>query len=201
MKQLLKIFNRLYITFNPLILSSPLFFTSIIFLSQTLSISFGQTASTNLEPNIKATLIYNFTKFVYWNDPSSNSKLKQIKIKVIGADPIVELVEYFAKKNSDELELVVKKVKPNKFNVSDCQLLYIGKSEEQRLPEIIKQVEGTNILTVSDMEGFARRGGMIGFVVENNKMKIEINIDTATKAGLKINAKLLEIAKIVKKED
>lgn len=53
------------------------------------------------------------------------------------------------------------------------------------------------ILTVSEISQFVKKGGMIGFVVRNGKVKLQINIDHAKQAGLVISAKLLEIAELV----
>jgi hypothetical protein len=57
------------------------------------------------------------------------------------------------------------------------------------------------VLTVSDISDFARQGGMIGFVIEDGRVKIQINLQAVNNAGLKISAKLLEVAKIISSED
>ena len=53
------------------------------------------------------------------------------------------------------------------------------------------------ILTVGEMDHFAENGGAIGFCTEDNKIRFEVNLDAAGKAGLKISAKLLALAKTV----
>ena len=58
-------------------------------------------------------------------------------------------------------------------------------------------MDGTSVLTVGDEEGFARRGGVINFLFENDRVRFEINVDAATRARLKISAKLLALAKLV----
>ena len=50
------------------------------------------------------------------------------------------------------------------------------------------------LLTVSDIDNFAERGGMIGFTTQENKVKLVINPKAATAAGMRIDAQLLEIA-------
>jgi hypothetical protein len=54
------------------------------------------------------------------------------------------------------------------------------------------------VLTVGDFEGFAGRGGTIGFIRQENRVGFEINEESARKAGLKVNAKLLYLGKSVR---
>jgi hypothetical protein len=53
------------------------------------------------------------------------------------------------------------------------------------------------MLTVGEAAGFAQEGGMIGFCLEEKKVRFEINVGAAEKARLKISAKLLALAKTV----
>lgn len=62
-------------------------------------------------------------------------------------------------------------------------------------------VRNWNALTISDIEGFAERGGVIGFIALENKIHFAINVDAAERMGLKISSQLLRLAKIVKDEE
>ena len=55
-------------------------------------------------------------------------------------------------------------------------------------------LRGQPVLTVSDIGNFAESGGMIGFVTDDNKVKVEVNAKAITSAGLRVDAQLLEIA-------
>ena len=82
-----------------------------------------------------------------------------------------------------------------------CHLLFVSRSEEKNLPEILAKIKNWNTLTVSDMEGFAQSGGVINFVTVEKKIRFEINLDAAERADLKISSKLLRLAKIVKDKE
>lgn len=155
----------------------------------------------NIEAQVKAAYIYNFTKFVYWKSSDIKQKSSPINIWVLGNDPITEILLGYTKKQTESRPIVVKIAKEKTGEFSNCQLLFISRSEVQQLPAILKQLEGTGVLTVSDINGFTRKGGMIGFFIEHNRIKIEINLDAVNKAGLQISAKLLEVAKIVSGEE
>jgi hypothetical protein len=52
------------------------------------------------------------------------------------------------------------------------------------------------ILTIGDAPGFARRGGIINFMLEDNKVRFEVNVEAAKHAVLNISSRLLALAKI-----
>ena len=78
-------------------------------------------------------------------------------------------------------------------------MLFISASEESNLPAILKLLDGKAILTVSEIENFAKRGGIIKLRRENNKIVFDINLEAAKRAGLAMNSQLLKLAKIVRK--
>jgi hypothetical protein len=53
------------------------------------------------------------------------------------------------------------------------------------------------VLTIGDTEGYAEQGVMVNFYLEDNMVRIEINIDAARRAGLNISSQLLKLARIV----
>jgi hypothetical protein len=66
------------------------------------------------------------------------------------------------------------------------------------LPEILQRLQGASVLTVGEADRFARRGGMIGFVLEDNRVRLEVNRAAAEKAGLQLSSKLLAVSRLVK---
>jgi hypothetical protein len=80
-----------------------------------------------------------------------------------------------------------------------CRVLFISSSEQSRLKEILAALDETSVLTVSDMPQFTRRGGMIQFVVEANRVRFEVNLTSAERAGLILSSQLLKVAIDVKR--
>jgi hypothetical protein len=146
---------------------------------------------------IKAAYVYNFARFVYWNVPKGDSIGKPINIYVLGSDTIGRLIEDLTKKQSNFRSIKVHIIAKKSNILYNCQILFIGQSEEGRLQMIFNEIKGRDILTVSEINDFAKRGGMIGFIKDEGKVKIEVNLNTVRKAGLSMSAKLLEISKIV----
>jgi YfiR/HmsC-like len=78
-----------------------------------------------------------------------------------------------------------------------CQMVFVSSSEKSRVAEILDGLKGTNALVVGETEGFAAAGGMIQFVLEDNRVRFLINTDATDRAGLKVSSKLLSLARVV----
>ena len=63
--------------------------------------------------------------------------------------------------------------------------------------DIINTVKSLPILTIGETPGFARRGCIINLIVEDNKVRFEVNLDAAKLADLNISSRLLALAKII----
>ena len=78
--------------------------------------------------------------------------------------------------------------------ITSCHLVFISKSEQSRFTEILAALGRNPILTVSEAEGFTESGGVINFVIRNNKIRFTINAEAARANGLELSSKLLSLA-------
>ena len=79
-----------------------------------------------------------------------------------------------------------------------CHVLFISATvspEEQAA--VFERLRGVSVLLVGEQPGFAEQGGTVNFFVAENKLRFEINLETAKQDRLKISSKLLRLAKIV----
>lgn len=79
--------------------------------------------------------------------------------------------------------------------------IFVASSEKKRLPEILRGLRGASVLTVGDTPGFAGTGGIINFVLDNGRVRFEINLKAAERAHLKISARLSTVAKLIVPDD
>jgi len=161
-------------------------------------ISYGRDNKSTLENQVKAAYIYNFTKFVYWNTLPQITDSTPATICIIGDGSISSILGSFLKTQGKEHYLHIKTTTTDDVDLSGCQIVYIGRIEDQKLPEFLQHIESRNILTVSDIPGFTAKGGMIGFYYDKGKIKIEINMIAVANAKLQISAKLLEVARLTR---
>ena len=149
----------------------------------------------DLETKVKVAYIYNFTKFIEWPDDGAAGN-EPIRICVIGTDPIRTKLGELSSREVKGRPLKIVRIK-DLSALSTCRLLFVSRSEESLVPLILQRLQGTGVLTVSDIPRFVQRGGMVGFITEKDRVKIEINQRAVRQAGLKISAKMLEIARVV----
>jgi hypothetical protein len=83
---------------------------------------------------------------------------------------------------------------------AECQILFVSSSEGKRLRSIFGEFRATGILTVGETEGFAAQGGIVNFKLKDGRVRLEINIEAAERARLRISSKVLNLAQIVKSE-
>ena len=146
------------------------------------------------EYRLKAAFLFNFAKFVEWPPEAFSGPKSPLVIGVLGDNPFgADLEETVRNKFIGERQIEVKTI-PSLSGVTNCQILFISISEQKRLPEILENLRGASVLTVSEAEHFTEAGGMINFVNEGSKIRFQINDETARKAKLKVSSKLLSLA-------
>ncbi|MBI5468976.1 MAG: YfiR family protein [Deltaproteobacteria bacterium] len=145
------------------------------------------------EYDVKAAFLYNFARFVEWPENSFPDQNSPIVLCIIGDDSFGDALEPIMEKGVAGRKLVIRR-SSGVENVKGCHMAFISVSEKGRLPEMLNAFKDSSILTVSDIERFARRGGMIGFITIGNKIRFEINTDAAGLSNLRISSKLLRLA-------
>jgi hypothetical protein len=151
------------------------------------------------EYQVKATYLYNFGRFVKWPDAVLAGKSDSFSVCVLGQDPFGPILDAtLAGEALDGKPVVLHRIsKPQ--DGGECRILFISSAEEKRLKEILGSLGEGGVLTVSDMPGFMRRGGMIQFVLEGDKVRFEINLESAESARLVLSSELLKVAASVKR--
>lgn len=154
-------------------------------------------AGPSLEYQVKAVFLFNFTQFVEWPADALSGAQSPFVIGVLGEDPFGDYLDETVRGESVNGRAIVVKRYRRVEEVRECRLLFISRSEADRLDQVFSALKGRDILTVGDFEGFARRGGMIRFVMEKNKIRFRVNLEAARAGNLTISSKLLRAAEIV----
>ena len=152
------------------------------------------------ESQIKAGFLFNFTKFVEWPPDAFADPGVPLVLGIVGDNPVTDLlVETAAGKIVNGRAVIVRRFKEGQ-DLRSCHILFVSSSEGKHVPQILETVKGSRVLTVSETSGFVQSGGMINFFVEGNKVRLEINLDAAARASLKISAKVIAVARLVSGE-
>jgi uncharacterized protein DUF4154 len=147
------------------------------------------------EYEVKAAFLYNFARFVEW--PRAPGPDGEFVVTVLGRDPFGSVLDDTLRgKTIDDKRIVVRRAsRPEE--VGQSRIVFICDSETERLPSILKSLEGTPVLTVGEMSEFAERGGVIRFKLDEGRIRLEINVAAAERSKLKISSQLLKLARIV----
>lgn len=160
----------------------------------------GAWAQTATEYQVKAAYLFNFGQFVAWPADSSRRPDAPFIIGVVGKDPFGKTLDDVVR--GEMLEgrpLVVRRYRDAR-DVEECQILFISRSEAERLDQTLQSLRGRKVLTVTDIEGAERRGAIIVLFNENNRVRMRINLAAARASNLVISSKLLRPAEVIGQE-
>ncbi|MEP2772153.1 MAG: YfiR family protein [Fulvivirga sp.] len=174
-----------------------LYFLLLVFSTSLASYTFGQQQVEAAA--LKSAWLEHFTKFIEW--PNITDSTSHFLITVLGQDNFDGYLDrIYAQRKIKNRPVLIKYINaPEEIN--DCHILFISSNMKKHLSSIINLVNAKPILTVSDESGFAEQGVMINFYKENNRLSFEINISNAQSSELDMSFRLLELAKIVRKNE
>jgi hypothetical protein len=144
------------------------------------------------ESEVKAAFVYNFAKFVEW--PSAKLADSPLVVGLIGGDPFQGALDRVAEHVTAGGHTLIVRRLHNLQGIHECHVLFINSSEESRLGDILQLATAANVLTVSDLDHFVERGGMIGLERQESRIRFAVNAGAASRAGLKISSQLLKLA-------
>ena len=149
------------------------------------------------EYQLKAVFLFNFAQFVEWPALAFHEPTAPLVIGVLGDDPFGAYLDDLVRgEKIGNRPLLVRRCKPGE-DFTGCHIVFICRSETKELDKILARMKGRNLLTVSDVDSFSRRGGMVRFAMENGKVRLRINAEAAKASGLTISSKILRPGTII----
>lgn len=144
---------------------------------------------------VKAAFLCNFAEFVEW--PAGHRDGGPVVIGILGEDPFGELIDQAAQARSLPAgEIQIRRL-ASAEEAAEVEILFVSDSEADHLHKILETLRYSAVLTVGDIPDFATTGGVIGLKVEDKRVRLEINVAAATRAGLVISSRLLNLAQLV----
>lgn len=148
---------------------------------------------------VKAAYLYNFGKFVKWPAAALANQSGEFEICVLDQDPFGDTLQStLAGESVAGKPVVVKRLRKAQDAVS-CHILFISAAQSHGLKEILSSLDESAVLTVSDMPDFSKRGGMIQFLFEGDRIRFEVNLDGAERSHLVFPSELLKVAAAVRR--
>jgi hypothetical protein len=145
------------------------------------------------EGRVIAAYVLNFAKFVEWPAESIRPD-NRITLCVIGNNVLDGALSELDTRKVGIREIRVVSRVTSDTNFSDCQLLYIGQSERKRVAAILRELGDSSVLSISNLDDFAEKGGGIGLLHHQDRIIFEVNLLTIQRQNLRIPAQLLKLA-------
>jgi hypothetical protein len=153
-------------------------------------------AQATLENDVKATFLYNFTKFIEW-PPSPGSEGTPFRLCVLADPEFTRAVDRTIAGESVGGRRLERIEPASVDDVRRCAILYVGPTQLTRASRFLMAARQLPVLTVGEGSQFLDQGGAIGFVLENNRVRFDISNTAVQRSGLKASSKLLRVARSV----
>ncbi len=149
------------------------------------------------ESEVKAAFVYNFAKFVNW-PAGMIEDAPAVNLCMIGEDTFHGALEDVVRGHQVHGRDLRFRHISDPAAEADCSILFVSRSEEPRLGDILERAAEHSVLTVSDIPDFVARGGIIGMHVERSRIRFDVNLEVASRCRLNISSHLLKLAAKVK---
>jgi hypothetical protein len=150
------------------------------------------------EFQVKAAYLYNFSKFVKW-PPQALSADRNFNFCILGSNPFDGSLDAIVSGEAIEGRRMLVVRISNIAESQNCRILFVGGSEHSKLESVLAALRRSPVLTVSDIPGFLEHDGIIQFVMQADKVRFQVNLTAAEKAGLSLSSELLKVAVLVKR--
>jgi hypothetical protein len=147
------------------------------------------------EDDIKATFLFNFTKYIDW--PNAG-RLDEFRVCLVAEPAFASALDRIIIGETAQGHPLSRLSPASPDAARGCQMLFLGRLEDERLERWITAVRGAPVLVVGETRAAWDHGVHVNFVVEDNRVRFDVNADAASAAGLTVSSKLLRVARQVK---
>jgi hypothetical protein len=170
---------------------------ALVVLVSGLSVAPAQGQMISREYPLKAAFLYNFANYVEWPAAAFQSSTSPFIIGVLGPNPFGSMLDELSKKTVRGRPIVYRQYDSPQES-GECHILFISVAvSDADCMAVIEATRRRHMLIVTEANGLARRGSVVNFFVEQNKLRFEINPDAAQQRALRISSKLLSLATLI----
>ncbi len=150
------------------------------------------------EYEVKAAYLYNFARFAKWPPAVFTEDSSPLVLCILGKNPFGGALDALTGKVVDTHAIRIQPMTglPGVAALRGCHLLFISRSEQGRLLQLLATLESLPVLSVSDIDGFAQSGGMIGLVERDRRIHFDINLAVVQRSGIRLSSQLLKLARV-----
>jgi len=148
------------------------------------------------EYEIESAMLYNFAKFVEWPAGALGNSGDPVIVGVFGDGGMASVLAAALRAKTVYGHPLVMRRLNSAADMKRCAIVFVGETNRQEIARIVQAVRESPVLTIGANAQFSRQGGVIAFIREGRRMRFEINLDAADRAGLTVSSKLLRLASV-----
>jgi len=168
-------------------------FVGLLFLLCLPCFAAGQEFAKANPSNVEAAFLRNFARYVTWPAHAFADESSPWGICILGRDPFGEVLEKtFAGRTEQGRTFEIFRA-DTLAELPPCQIVFVAYQDAARRRAALTGLKNRPVLTVANASGFLREGGIIRFQV-SDRVEMDVNLDQARSASLKIQTKMLEVA-------
>jgi hypothetical protein len=156
----------------------------------------AQTASASA---LKAAFVFNFVRFTDWPAETTGPVSSPLVVCMLEAGNVAEEFRQISRGRTPSGRPIEIRVTRKDDQLRSCHALYVSGLDQKQSDQLIASLNDTSVLTISDDERFAERGGLVNFVLQNNTMGFAVNVAAVQRSRLQLSAKVLALARIVRR--
>lgn len=148
---------------------------------------------------VKAVFLFNLTNFITWPSSTDSAEQAPFTIAILGNDNLGGYLDQVVSGETinGRAVQIMRLSSLDQLHTISCDLLFIASDQMPLWPQIREIAHARHFLTVSDVNGFSSRGGMITLAAVGRKIHIEINMEETRRNQFEVSSKLLKLARIV----
>ena len=147
-----------------------------------------------LEFAVKATFLHKFAGFVEWPEAAFESTRSPLTLCIAGSDPVSKLIDQAAEGQAYGTHPFEVRHIAQPSAVGTCHMLYVAGLPADTIDAYLQAARGKPILTVTDGGTTRRTQGVINFVLRENRVRFEIDLDLAATQRIAVSSKLSSLA-------
>ncbi|MEE9425893.1 MAG: YfiR family protein [Methylococcales bacterium] len=152
----------------------------------------------SIEYKVKAAYLYNFSKFTDWPDDRAIVEQNTFTLCILGDDPFGSIITPIKTKHVRKKPIKLLYFSQMGPGIKQCKILFISETQRNQTQSILLALADSNILTVGESNQFINDGGIIGFVIDNDRVQFQINKQAAKRARLEFDPRLLKLGQVVR---
>ena len=144
------------------------------------------------EQSVKAGFIYNFVKFTQWPSAREGDR-SPLQVCTPGSQPLDGQFALLQGRTIGSRSIDIRSNAPAS-EWRNCQVLFLAETDAHRVESVLRSLGSAPVLALGDVPDFAQSGGMIGLKIEDSRVRFDVNLGAAQRAGLTLNSQMLKLA-------